>query len=162
MESWKHTFSGDHFSSIKSQKENSSFRIFINMGQYTRTSTRILIPQTHPLPKLLLHVINQNWNQSALKAYNITSILWEISMVKLSLLFPIMTTTQDMLRKRNILRLWIGPHLLRENRIIGTYSSISWPHLLVTNNELGSHDCPPQWHIQLLWWPRMFLCIAEY
>ena len=92
MESFKHAVLGAHCLSIKSQKENRSFRTVINMDQGPKTSTRILINYDQGLPKLQLIPIKIKWTKYALLTHMTTSVLCKIPILELILLMHIKNT----------------------------------------------------------------------
>ena len=144
------------FLSRKGKQENGSFRTIINMVQYPNTSTKTLMHQDQPPPNLQLLVINLKLNQDSLKTHMTTSIIWKIPIMKISLLLCMNNTSEKILEE--ILKMWMRKKWLKKNY---KNSSIYWPQLPITNNELGSYYCPSQWPRQLYWWPRIFFPVLH-
>ena len=112
---WKHDLSASHFSSRISQQEKISFRKIIIMDQYPKNSTRILITQDPPLPKLQILVINLKCTQSTIKTHTIISILYKITLMTLILLVRMKSTTYNTTRRNYILNMGMRTQSPKKN-----------------------------------------------
>ena len=150
---WKHDLSASHFSSRISQQEKISFRKIIIMDQYPKNSTRILITQDPPLPKLQILVINLKCTQSTIKTHTIISILYKITLMTLILLVRMKSTTYNTTRRNYILNMGMRTQSPKKNYNNWKKSYISLPKIHITNNKFMPYDCQLQWTRQLHWQP---------
>ena len=97
------------------QQDNISFIKIINMDQYPKTSTKIMIHQYQDAQKLKLLIIDLNWIQYTLETHTTTSILCTIPMIKLTLFMHMNNTSDNILKRRKFMNMWMIAQYMKNN-----------------------------------------------